>query len=88
MVRGVAFFGTPHQGSKTANWGTIIANILNAASFELNMNTTLINNLEKQSGVLFEISESFVDRGKGLKITSFYETRKLGGTNFVVCQTT
>ncbi|KAI1405921.1 hypothetical protein F4819DRAFT_320439 [Hypoxylon fuscum] len=84
MVRGVAFFGTPHQGSKTANWGTIIANILNAASFELNMNTTLINNLEKQSGVLFEISESFVDRGKGLKITSFYETRKLGGTNFVV----
>ncbi|KAI1660262.1 hypothetical protein F4813DRAFT_401203 [Daldinia decipiens] len=83
-VQGVAFFGTPHQGSEAANWAKILASILNAVSFNSNMNSILLESLQAQSEVLFEISESFVDRCEGLKIVSFYETHKLPGTSIVV----
>ncbi|KAI1468752.1 uncharacterized protein F4812DRAFT_470599 [Daldinia caldariorum] len=83
-VQGVAFLGTPHQGSEAANWAQILANMLDVMSFNSNMNTALLENLQEQSDVLFKISESFVDRCDKLQIVSFYETRELSGTNVVV----
>ncbi|KAI1799284.1 hypothetical protein F4811DRAFT_557984 [Daldinia bambusicola] len=67
-VRVVAFFGTPHQGSEAANWAKNLANMVNVMSFNSAMNTTLAENLQEQSDVLFKISGSFVDWCEELKI--------------------
>ncbi|KAI1482662.1 hypothetical protein F4774DRAFT_370522 [Daldinia eschscholtzii] len=83
-VRGVAFFGTPNRGSAAARWAKALASVLNIVSFNSDMNSTLLQNLEKQSNVLSNISESFLDRCEGLKIVSFYETRQLSGTGIMI----
>ncbi|KAI0845108.1 hypothetical protein F5Y00DRAFT_273263 [Daldinia vernicosa] len=74
-VRGVAFFGTPHQGSSAADWAVHLFNVLKAAFFNLNINTAPLKDLKNQSERLFQISLSFVDRCNDLKIVSFYETQ-------------
>lgn len=81
----MAFFGTPHQGSGIADWANSLANIVKTFSFGMNTHSALVQDLMKDSAVLFEVSKSFVHRGKGLKILSFIETRHLSGTNFMVC---
>jgi hypothetical protein len=68
------FLGTPHKGSSLAEWSTIFASILRAASFGTSTNKKLAQSLYVQSEVLRDISKSFVDRGKSLIILSFYET--------------
>ena len=75
-IRGVVFFGTPHRGSSLADWGTMFANILKAASLGSSTNSQLSADLKERSKVLQSISKSFVDRSKSLSITSFYETEK------------
>lgn len=80
----MAFFGTPHRGSSVADWTNILGRVVDAASLGFGTNPTLLKDLATQSKVLVDIYESFVDRGKGLKIVSFYETEKLHKTNFVV----
>ncbi|KAI1322949.1 hypothetical protein F5Y16DRAFT_403920 [Xylariaceae sp. FL0255] len=83
-VRGVAFFGTPHRGSSSADWASILGNISNVLSLGTTTNTGLLKSLQQNSKVLQDVSESFVDRGKGLRIISFCETRKLENTNILV----
>ena len=75
-IRGVVFFGTPHRGSSLADWGTMFANILKAASLGSSTNSRLSADLNERSKVLQDISKSFVDRSKPLNIISFYETEK------------
>ncbi|KAI1772801.1 hypothetical protein F4818DRAFT_453212 [Hypoxylon cercidicola] len=83
-VKGVAFGGgTPLRGSEVANWTTLLGNLINV--IPVSMRTTILKGLKRTSEELLGISQSFVDRGARLKITSFYESENLNGVNFVVC---
>ncbi|GKU22800.1 unnamed protein product [Fusarium langsethiae] len=80
-IRGVAFFGTPHGGSSSADFGKVLASILKASTLGINTNTKVINDLKKNSQALYEITQSFVDRSKALHIVTFYATEKMDFVN-------
>ena len=82
-IKGIAFFGTPHKGSMAANWGTIIANIVDKAAFGTGANTSLLKALKERAPELFNISKSFVYRS-GIPILTFYEMDFLEHLNFKV----
>jgi triacylglycerol esterase/lipase EstA (alpha/beta hydrolase family) len=82
-TRAIAFLGVPHRGADAAWWATFAANSLKGATLGMTTNTALVKDLQKASPKLATISKQFVDRGKSLKIYTFYETRKLSG--IVVC---
>ena len=84
-IRSVFFFGTPHKGADLADWGYILANMIKTASLGTSTNAKLLNELRSRSEILQDISKSFVDRGKGLVIFSFYETDKMEYLNCKVC---
>jgi hypothetical protein len=85
-VAGIMFLGTPHRGSGLANWATTFGTLLRAVSGGRSTNTQLSKDLEKNSRVLELISESFLQRIKGCKICSCYETDKMKFMNCVVRQ--
>jgi hypothetical protein len=80
-IRGVAFFGTPHVGSSSADFGKVVASILKASTLGISTNTKVVNDLKKNSPALYEITQSFVDRSKALHIITFYETEKMDFLN-------
>jgi hypothetical protein len=82
-TKAIAFLGVPHRGADAAWWATFAANSLKGATLGMATHTALVKNLQKASPTLATISKQFVDRGKSLKIYTFYETRKLSG--IVVC---
>jgi hypothetical protein len=86
-IFGVAFFGTPHKGADLASWSVTLGNILRAASLGTSTNVQLAKDLEGNSRVLAQISRSFVERGKELKIFSFYELDKMDNLNCRVSKT-
>lgn len=59
----------------------MMGNILRAASFAMSTNTKVAKELKSKSETLDTISKSFVERGRGLKILSFYETAKMDNIN-------
>ena len=71
--------GTPHNGSSIATCGKIIANIVAACS-PLNPARGLLSSLQKDSQVLFEITEEFLEKAPELQLISFFE---MEATNFV-----
>lgn len=73
------FSGTPHNGSSIATCGKIIANIVAACS-PLNPARKLLSNLQKDSQVLFEITEEFLQKAPELQLISFFE---MEATNFI-----
>lgn len=77
--RAIAFLGVPHRGSKTADYTSILANALKVASVGTSTNTALLAGLKKNSPMLEDISKQFVERGKDLKIYTFYEIKKMLG---------
>ena len=70
--------GTPHHGSSLATCGKMIANIVAACS-PLNPAKNLLGVLQKESEVLFEIMEDFLEKAKELQLVSFFE---MEATNF------
>jgi len=72
--------GTPHNGSSIAACGKIIANVVAACS-PLNPARGLLGSLQKDSQVLFEITEEFLDKAPELQLISFFE---MEATNFVL----
>jgi len=77
---GIAFLGTPHQGSGTATFGQITSGIAGAFVPGAQMfNRVLLRNLEKNSPTLFEISNRFAAICSQFRIFSFYESRPLMG---------
>lgn len=63
---------TPHNGSSIANSGKVLANIISACS-PFRPARTLLGSLRKDSKVLFEITEDFVEKLPKLQIVSFFE---------------
>jgi Putative serine esterase (DUF676) len=82
-TKGIAFLGVPHRGADAAWWFNFAASSLKGATLGMSTHTALVKDLQKASPTLATISKQFVDRGKSLKIYTFYETRKLSGV--VVC---
>jgi hypothetical protein len=64
--------GTPHSGSGIARPGKVIANIISACS-QSKPPVKLLETLEKDSEVLFDIAENFVHISPKLQLVSFYE---------------
>lgn len=77
-IAGIAFFGTPHRGSRSAGSGVAISRILNALSFGTTMRSDLIRALEVSSQELEVISMLSVNILFELPIVSFYEQKPLG----------
>ncbi|OBT44367.1 hypothetical protein VE00_07043 [Pseudogymnoascus sp. WSF 3629] len=75
-VHAVIFFGVPHSGADAAVWATFIARLLNLTP--LPVNTNFIGALQSNSSSFREISRQFIQRGSGLVIRTFYETKKIG----------
>ncbi|KAK4241992.1 hypothetical protein C8A03DRAFT_11797, partial [Achaetomium macrosporum] len=74
-TRCVAFFGTPHRGSESANWGEFIARIVSVCR------TVMVRNLrmlKKNAEVLFDLEQSFSPllQDGNIKILSLYELEK------------
>ena len=82
-TKAIAFLGVPHRGSDSAWWASFAADVVKAASMGTSTNTGLVKELKKNSDTLMVISKQFVHRTIGLRIYTFYETRKLFGA--VVC---
>ncbi|KAL5326083.1 hypothetical protein ACEPPN_007221 [Leptodophora sp. 'Broadleaf-Isolate-01'] len=78
-VRGVMFFGTPHQGSGLASYATILAQIPLVVGIDTH--PQLLIALKKTSKDLKRLTETFreyMDRS-GISVVSFYELRTLKG---------
>ena len=78
-TKAIAFLGVPHKGSDSAWWANFAANALKAASIGFTTNNALVADLKKDSSALSTISKQFIDRGKDLRIYTFYERLKLSG---------
>ena len=79
-TKGIAFLGTPHRGSDSAWWGAVVANIVKGLSIGTSTNSRFVSDLKKDSSSLGSISSQFVHRTKGIRIYTFYETKKTGST--------
>ncbi|KAH7329701.1 hypothetical protein B0I35DRAFT_404883 [Stachybotrys elegans] len=88
-THGVCFLGTPHCGSKVANWASIFGQIMNVVK---RTNTSLLSYLQPESEVLRLIQEEFHtmlrsrrDQGRmDLRITCFYEELPVRGVGEIV----
>ncbi|ETS79015.1 hypothetical protein PFICI_08868 [Pestalotiopsis fici W106-1] len=80
-IQGVVFFGTPHRGSDLAFWDHIGTRLVRVGTLGYLTNDTLSKDLKINAYMLKNISDSFVYRGAGLKIRSFYETLRMKGLN-------
>ena len=76
-IAGIAFLGTPHQGSNAAAY----RKYLERATF---CDTTLLESLTKQSQVLHEIAQDFETSYSNADIVCFYE-EKHGLLGIKVC---
>ncbi|KAK7997595.1 hypothetical protein PG989_005635 [Apiospora arundinis] len=73
-VNGVIFLGTPHQGSKIADVGTVVGMIINLCSASPTIRTDLLDILKYDSAVLHQLSVSVRQRLEDLDVVTFYET--------------
>jgi hypothetical protein len=69
------FLGTPHHGSGTANWGKLVASVVNVVK---TTNTNYLDTLKGRSQSLADLDDDFVPllRDGMFKIFSVYETKK------------
>ncbi|QVM13232.1 hypothetical protein D8B26_007846 [Coccidioides posadasii str. Silveira] len=74
---GIIFLATPHGGTTIADTGKIIANIIHVCS-PFRPARGLLGSIRKDSKVLFEITEDFVERARTLQIVSFFEMEMTG----------
>jgi hypothetical protein len=80
-VTGILFLGTPHRGSSEANLPIVLTNIANLAPsgtslFVGQMRSDLLKTLEKDSIELKDISTSFRNQTRKIKIASFIEQNR------------
>lgn len=77
--------GTPHHGTDVAVFGTVVSQIVDVCTLRASTNPKVVSELKRNSEILWEISKSFVDRSKNLKIITFYETQKMRNWTKLVC---
>jgi len=62
----------------------MLGRIAKAAALGTSTNSQLTKDLEPKSRVLDRIARSFVERGKALRVYSFFETQKMDYMNCLV----
>lgn len=77
-VAGILFLGTPHRGSSETQFPMVLTSIANVAlsgttRFVGAMRSDLIKALEKDSKILKDVSTSFRNQARSIKIASFIE---------------
>ena len=82
LIGGVVLLGTPHQGSKSQKWGSIMANLANLIDYG---ETGLMKEVDEKSMKIFDLISQFkkimisMDLAK-TAVICFYENRS---TNYV-----
>jgi ankyrin repeat domain-containing protein 50 len=91
-VSAILFLGTPHQGSPTADYASILSQIANvfvigiqASRFAGPIRTDLLKSLRASEKELLRIAEDFRVHTATIKITSFIEQKTMQGLNERVC---
>lgn len=83
---GIIFFGTPHQGSFLAKWGSALIHLFHKLG--RNVNQDIVSVLQTKSEVLNNVETGFQrhlqNDWKHIKICCFYEELPIHGANFVV----
>lgn len=79
---GIVFLATPHRGSSVANFGSIVASVVNLVTPGMRVFNDTLRDLKKGSSALFETSSKFANICAGISIHTFYET---GGGPLVIC---
>ena len=82
-TRSILFLATPHRGSKSANIGSLLANVAALAFQRPPMQ--LLNTLKHESDVLSRLSEEFRAIHHPFDIINFYE-RRTSILNSLVCK--
>lgn len=91
-VSAILFLGTPHQGSPTADYASILSQIANifvigiqASRYTGPIRTDLLKSLRANEKELVRIAEDFRVHTATIKITSFIEQKTMQGLNERVC---
>ena len=77
LLGGLVFLGTPHQGSKSQKWGSIMANLANLIDYG---EAGLMNDVDEKSMKIFDLVSNFkkimisMDLAK-TAVVCFYENR-------------
>lgn len=69
----IAFFGTPHRGSRMASLGRTLSQIINTATLARNLRTDLLSDIRIQSRHLDYLSRLSTGILSEITIVSFYE---------------
>lgn len=72
-ISAIAFFGTPHRGSKSASPARMLSRIFNAASFSRNVRSDLLDILQVDSKFLDTASVFSRKMLSNIYVVSFYE---------------
>lgn len=81
-TRSIIFLATPHGGSKTANFGSLLSHVASLA-FQ-SPSKQLLETLKYKSDILSQLSEEFRQIYSEFNIVNFYERRKTPGLNSLV----
>ena len=84
MAKAIVFLGTPHRGADTATWANFVAQASGALQMGATTNRSLLSDLTKNSEILRQVSQQFVERGSTLRMKTFYETKKSDYMNCLV----
>ena len=76
------FLATPHGGSKTADYGSLLSKIATLA-FQ-NPSKQLLKTLKLDSTLLRKITDDFKEACTGIEVISFYERRRTPLLNSLV----
>ncbi|KAF2848626.1 hypothetical protein T440DRAFT_500299 [Plenodomus tracheiphilus IPT5] len=92
-VSGILFFGTPHRGSKGADIGKTVGNVVNMclcashiAGIAGSVRADLLTTLESNSEALGELAVSSRNRLRNLEIGTFHETQTMPGLSELVVE--
>ena len=83
---GIIFLGTPHQGSRKASYGKVLADV--ATTFMRQPTPKLIDTLRSNSDTLMRLTSEFKCQAPNFKIVSFFETKPMSFfSSLVRCST-
>ena len=91
-ISAILFLGTPHQGSSSAGYASILSKIVDvfvigsqASRITGVMQTDLLKSLRVNEDELLRIAKDFRVHIDTMKITSFIKQKKMQGLNERVC---
>ncbi|KAL8949253.1 MAG: hypothetical protein Q9222_004627 [Ikaeria aurantiellina] len=79
---GIVFFGTPHRGSDFANYGQILAKVVNGVM--RHPDSTLVKALQTNSNELLRLASEFRFLVPKYQILTLYETKPTKGSSCIV----